>query len=272
MNRLAALKAEKDIYEVLEGDFVVKAIWTFTHRNFICFVTEYMIGGDLNTLLEDLGRLDEDQARFYFGQMILSVQSLHDLGIIHRDLKPENMLIDKSGHLRLTDFGLSKRGLHRLRQNTTPVDRKSPGQRGAVINLLPKVPSFHKLPLDGESGNPKVFGPMHTTNEVFDYLEQNTGHKLQAKRKSMGPKASLTIHKKSNYKVGTPDYMAPEVLNPENYDITHLNEKCIDWWSMGVILYQFLVGIPPFCGESISEVFDNIANLRMEWPEIGMRG
>jgi len=74
---------------------------------------------------------------------------------------------------------------------------------------------------------------------------------------------------KYHNKVGTPDYMAPEVINPEKFGYDDKNEKGIDWWSMGVILYQFLIGVPPFCGETVEEVFSNIENQRLEWPEIG---
>ncbi len=64
--------------------------------------------------------------------------------------------------------------------------------------------------------------------------------------------------------VGTPDYIAPEVINGISS-----NNKTLDWWSMGVIMYEFLVGLPPFNADSVELIFDNIRNLRMEWPEIG---
>ena len=70
-------------------------------------------------------------------------------------------------------------------------------------------------------------------------------------------------------RVGTPDYMAPEVIDADKVKLQNYNEKCMDWWSMGVILYQFLVGIPPFNDESIEKVFDNARNRRIEWPPIG---
>ena len=64
--------------------------------------------------------------------------------------------------------------------------------------------------------------------------------------------------------VGTPDYIAPEIITGES-----TNNKSLDWWSMGIIMYEFLVGLPPFNADSVEEIFDNIKNLRMEWPEIG---
>ena len=64
--------------------------------------------------------------------------------------------------------------------------------------------------------------------------------------------------------VGTPDYIAPEIILGES-----TNNKSLDWWSMGVIMYEFLVGVPPFNDESVEKIFDNIRNMRITWPEIG---
>jgi serine/threonine protein kinase len=64
--------------------------------------------------------------------------------------------------------------------------------------------------------------------------------------------------------VGTPDYIPPEVITGKS-----ISNPSIDWWSLGCVLYEFIVGIPPFNDETVEKVFDNIVNLNMEWPEIG---
>lgn len=74
-------------------------------------VMEFMKGGDLSNLLEESGCFEEDMARYYIAQMVLALEQLHKGGVIHRDLKPDNILINKWGHIRLTDFGLSEAGL-----------------------------------------------------------------------------------------------------------------------------------------------------------------
>lgn len=79
---------------------------------------ELMLGGDFNKMLQKFGRFEEIVAKFYIAELILAVEHLHSLGIIHRDLKPENMLIDSTGHLKLTDFGLSDVGLATISLNT----------------------------------------------------------------------------------------------------------------------------------------------------------
>lgn len=74
---------------------------------------EYMIGGDLKSLLAMSGFFDESAAKFYCAEITLALRYLHSHGITHRDIKPDNMLVSASGHVKLTDFGLSKIDLRR---------------------------------------------------------------------------------------------------------------------------------------------------------------
>lgn len=69
---------------------------------------EYLIGGDLMTLLMKKDILTEEEAKFYIAEAILAVDSVHKMKYIHRDLKPDNILIGKDGHIKLSDFGLCK--------------------------------------------------------------------------------------------------------------------------------------------------------------------
>lgn len=75
------------------------------------FALDLCPGGDLFTLMRRCGPFTEDQARFYFSEVLLALEYLHSVDIIYRDLKPENVLLDQDGHIRLSDFGLSKKGL-----------------------------------------------------------------------------------------------------------------------------------------------------------------
>ena len=77
---------------------------------------EFLAGGDLMNLLIKKDILSEEEARFYIAEVILSIEMVHNLDYIHRDLKPDNVLLDKDGHIKLTDFGLCKHA--EIRQNT----------------------------------------------------------------------------------------------------------------------------------------------------------
>jgi serine/threonine protein kinase len=78
-------------------------------------VMEFMKGGDLSSLLEQVGSFDEDTAKYYLAQIVLALEYLHQKGIIHRDLKPDNILIDADGRIKLTDFGLSEAGIEKIK-------------------------------------------------------------------------------------------------------------------------------------------------------------
>jgi serine/threonine-protein kinase RIM15 len=111
-NQVTNVKAERAIMMWQgESDFVAKLYWTFSSKDYLYLVMEYLNGGDCASLIKVLGGLAEDWVKKYLGEVILGVEHLHNRGIVHRDLKPDNLLIDQKGHLKLTDFGLSRMGL-----------------------------------------------------------------------------------------------------------------------------------------------------------------
>lgn len=111
-NQTTNVKAERAIMMWQgESDFVAKLYWTFSSKDYLYLVMEYLNGGDCASLVKVLGGLPEDWAKKYIAEVVLGVEHLHGRGIVHRDLKPDNLLIDQTGHLKLTDFGLSRMGL-----------------------------------------------------------------------------------------------------------------------------------------------------------------
>jgi len=103
--------AERNAAALAKSPFCVTLLYCLQTTNNVFLVMEYMIGGDLKSLLAMYGFFPEHQAVFYLAECVLALQYLHNRGIVHRDIKPDNMLLSASGHLKLTDFGLSTTGL-----------------------------------------------------------------------------------------------------------------------------------------------------------------
>ena len=90
----------------VECAFLPKLHFCFQDQTFLYLVMDYCPGGDLLTLMSRYDNaLSEDMARFYMAELVLAVEAVHALGYIHRDIKPDNVLLSRSGHICLTDFG-----------------------------------------------------------------------------------------------------------------------------------------------------------------------
>jgi cell cycle protein kinase DBF2 len=158
--------------------------------------------------------------------MFACVDALHVLGYIHRDLKPENFLIDGSGHVKLTDFGL------------------------AAGMLVPAKIESMRLRLE-QVGNTPVPFSAGTPMDQRTVTERQQGYR--------NLRANDANYAKSI--VGSPDYMAPEVLSSNSrtaYDFT------VDYWSLGCMLFEALAGYPPFAGATVDETWRNLK----EWKKV----
>ncbi|XP_028832485.1 microtubule-associated serine/threonine-protein kinase 3 isoform X2 [Denticeps clupeoides] len=195
-NQIQQVFVERDILTFAENPFVVSMFCSFETRRHLCMVMEYVEGGDCANLLKNMGPLPVDMTRMYFAETMLALEYLHNYGIVHRDLKPDNLLITSMGHIKLTDFGLSKIGL---------------------MNM--------------------------TTNLYEGHMEKDTREFIDKQV------------------CGTPEYIAPEVILRQGYG------KPVDWWAMGIILYEFLVGCVPFFGDTPEELFGQVVNDDIIWPE-----
>ncbi|CAG5094917.1 Oidioi.mRNA.OKI2018_I69.XSR.g13946.t1.cds [Oikopleura dioica] len=110
-NQVQRAFLERDIMTFTENPFVVSMYCAFETQTHLCMIMEYVEGGDVRTLLKNIVSLPEEWTQMYAAEVVLALEYLHSYGIVHRDLKPDNLLITSIGHIKLTDFGLSKVGL-----------------------------------------------------------------------------------------------------------------------------------------------------------------
>ncbi|CAI5702327.1 unnamed protein product [Peronospora effusa] len=225
-NQVGHVKAERDILASADQDnnWLVTLHYSFQDDHRLYMIMEYLPGGDLMGLLMKEDTLNEATTRFYAAEMVLAIQSVHDLGYIHRDMKPDNVLLDAHGHLKLTDLGLCKK-----------MDSR--------VDLLPV--SQHAM-------NPEQAAAAAAAAATRGGGGGNSMDASRSKPFSRNRQVAFST-------VGTPDYIAPEVLAQKGY-----GKEC-DWWSMGVILYECLVGYPPFYADEPVQTCRKIVNWKQSF-------
>lgn len=107
-NQINHIKVERNILASSQSEWIVELKYAFQDDNYLYLVMHFMPGGDLMSLLMIEDIFPENSARLYTAELILCIEAVHNLKAIHRDIKPDNILIDKDGHVKLSDFGLSK--------------------------------------------------------------------------------------------------------------------------------------------------------------------
>ncbi|XP_034283844.1 serine/threonine-protein kinase MRCK alpha isoform X5 [Pantherophis guttatus] len=102
----ACFREERDVLVNGDNQWITTLHYAFQDENYLYLVMDYYVGGDLLTLLSKFeDRLPEEMARFYLAEMVVAIDSVHQLHYVHRDIKPDNILMDVNGHIRLADFG-----------------------------------------------------------------------------------------------------------------------------------------------------------------------
>lgn len=248
-NQVTNVKAERAIMMWQgESDFVAKLYWTFSSKDYLYLVMEYLNGGDCASLIKVLGALPEDWAKKYLAEVVLGVEHLHSRSIVHRDLKPDNLLIDAKGHLKLTDFGLSRMGMIGRQKRALKSDpneaapdllKSGPFHRAASGSSASRSASFDLNPspsttpsmtpaLAGDLGQPSYFSLSRETPHSREHSRRTSGNRsdsadsdaLQAMFRrfsiadsNFGPGQRSPIEEEDFSDNGSPDILAPTMSN-----------------------------------------------------------
>lgn len=208
-NKVHRACIEREIISLLDHPFLPTLYASFQTATHVCLITDFCPGGELFALLDKqpMKFFKEDAARFYAAEVVIGLEYLHCLGIIYRDLKPENVLLEKDGHIVLTDFDLS---------------------------FL-------------TSCKPQVVKPPSPSN----------------RRRSMSQQPPVFVAEpitQSNSFVGTEEYISPEIITGASHS------SAIDWWALGIMLYEMLYGRTPFRGKNRKRTFANILHKDLTFP------
>lgn len=225
-NKVARVLTEEAILRAVDHPFLATLYCTIQTDTHLHFVMEYCEGGELYGLLnaQPKKRLKEGHVRFYAAEVLLALQYLHLKGYIYRDLKPENILLNGDGHVLLTDFDLSyARGATQPRMQIRRGDPHPPPPR--------RAPSRKRSSAGGDAA-PRP-----------DQTAAPSGVHLMLVAEPEG---------RANSFVGTEEYLAPEVINAAGHT------AAVDWWSLGILIYELLYGVTPFRGARREETFENI--------------
>ncbi|KAK1409990.1 hypothetical protein QVD17_36522 [Tagetes erecta] len=239
-------QTEREILQLLDHPFLPTLFSQFTTDKYSCLVIEYCPGGDLHVLRQKQPNkcFSEQAVRFYAAEILLALEYLHMLGVVYRDLKPENILVREDGHIMLTDFDLSLRcdpNPTLVKPMSPSVDRPKDTESSCIdpFCLQPswQVPCF----------TPKIPTPKMKSDVAVQ----------------VSPLPQLVVEPtgaRSNSFVGTHEYLAPEIIKGEGHG------SPVDWWTLGILLYELLYGRTPFKGTGDDETLANVVSQGLEFP------
>ncbi|KAL9663094.1 hypothetical protein QQ045_027931 [Rhodiola kirilowii] len=257
-NKLVRAHTEREILGLLDHPFLPTLYCYFETEKFYCLVMEFCSGGNLHSLRQKQHNkhFTEEAARFYASEVLLALEYLHMLGIVYRDLKPENVLVREEGHIMLSDFDLS------LRCSVSPT--------------LVKSSSVHEG--DSTAGSRSASGILDDEHAVQGCVQPTSSSffpRILPSKKSRKAKSDFSLnmggalpelmaepsHVRSMSFVGTHEYLAPEIIRGEGHG------SAVDWWTLGIFLYELLHGTTPFKGAGNKATLLNVVGQPLKFPD-----
>ncbi|PUZ58285.1 hypothetical protein GQ55_5G497000 [Panicum hallii var. hallii] len=265
--KLRRAEVEREILRTLDHPFLPTLYADFEASHYACLVMEFCPGGDLHVARQRQPgrRFSISSARFYVAETVLALEYLHMMGVVYRDLKPENVLVRGDGHIMLSDFDLSLKCdvvPRLLRHNSLPHNASAAAGRAdtakpscvppiqPVLSCLfkgvhkchAKEEAARKKPGDGEADSADG-----ASSEPADTNPELVVEPVSARSKSF---------------VGTHEYLAPEVISGQGHG------SAVDWWTLGVFMYEMIYGRTPFKGESNEKTLANIIKQPLAFPRV----
>ncbi|GMH01448.1 hypothetical protein Nepgr_003287 [Nepenthes gracilis] len=242
-NKTQRAAMEKKILKLLDHPFLPTLYAEFDASHYSCIVMEYCPGGDLHSLRhrQPFKRFSLSSARFYAAEVLVAVEYLHMLGIVYRDLKPENVLVRSDGHIMLSDFDLS------MCSDSIPAVQ--------LPCCSPPHPTADTLPSSPGATKTTTTTPLSCLpNQLF------RSKKIQNVTGNNRLFVAEPVSARSCSFVGTHEYVSPEVASGGSHG------SAVDWWSLGIFIYEMIYGRTPFAGATNEETLRNILKRPLEFP------
>nr|XP_043621351.1 protein kinase PINOID [Erigeron canadensis] len=239
---------EKKILNMLDHPFLPSLYAQFEASHFSCVVMEYCSGGDLHSLRhkQPRKRFSLSAARFYAAEVLVALEYLHMLGVIYRDLKPENVLVRSDGHIMLTDFDLS------LCSDAIPAV-----QSHQSLSSSPDHPTTATVPSSPLPRQPSLHPFSCLPSQLF------RSKKVQSFSANRLFVAEPVTARSCSF-VGTHEYVAPEVASGNSHG------NAVDWWALGIFIYEMVYGCTPFAGVTNEATLRNIVKKRLMFPSVSV--